>query len=344
MSKYQFTLKPIDNFFFGNEINFRPGIDNDDKKMSYIIRSNKFPQQTTILGMLRKEILIKEGKFSEDWRYEDKEVIDELIGKESFKIEKTEQSFGKIKKMSPVLIFNKSDNKLYLTCPLNHKQKKGEDKYKPFNMEKEVDTCFGKIKLPSTDYEAKKGLFYGFINSEDSTVISEDNIFKADSRIGIEKQVDGGSKEEKYYKTISYRLDKEFCFYFEADIEDVKFENYKNIVTLGTDGLGFVLEGKKIEESLIDKTNFQQDEDSIVLLSDSYINEDVYESCYFAISEAVDFRNLNNKSGIKGYSRNKVRYTLVKRGSVLYSSDLKSLKSKLNESQNLRNIGYNIYK
>ena len=71
MSKtYLVTLKPIDKFFFGGDMTFAIPEGNKERKeanrsfSSYIIRSMPFPQQTSLLGMLRFLLLRKRSSGS----------------------------------------------------------------------------------------------------------------------------------------------------------------------------------------------------------------------------------------------------------------------------------------
>lgn len=64
--KYKITLTPVDKFFFGGDMTFQVGTNEKDsfneQFSSYIIRSAMFPQQTSLLGMLRFLILRNSGE------------------------------------------------------------------------------------------------------------------------------------------------------------------------------------------------------------------------------------------------------------------------------------------
>ena len=69
--KYKIDLKPIGTFFFGSDKKFGEG-----DEVNYFAQSSLFPQQTSILGMLRKEILVqyeeypfKEGVFDKSYNF-----------------------------------------------------------------------------------------------------------------------------------------------------------------------------------------------------------------------------------------------------------------------------------
>ena len=132
MSKYLIKLKPMDAFYFGDEISFEKNGANKEK--NYLVRSRKFPQQTSILGMLRKEVLINTEHYKETWKdyiehyktnhYE----IDRLIGKSGFQFDANDvQDFGEIQSISPVFLM-KNDS-CYIEIPKDfdlNAQEKGE--------------------------------------------------------------------------------------------------------------------------------------------------------------------------------------------------------------------------
>ena len=99
MSKYLIKLKPLTSFFFGGEETFGEG------EVNYSVKSNYLPQQTTLLGMLRYELLAQNGLLGADPL--EKKWAD-LIGDKSF--ENSEKgytsSFGAISKLSPVFIID----------------------------------------------------------------------------------------------------------------------------------------------------------------------------------------------------------------------------------------------
>ena len=112
MNKYLIKLYPIDEFFFGAVSNF------GDKNENYRIISEKFPQQTSILGMIRKEILLKENFLKKKYSPEEEEKVKKLIGSESFNISsENKQDFGMIKSISAISLGNEKDS--YITAPMN---------------------------------------------------------------------------------------------------------------------------------------------------------------------------------------------------------------------------------
>lgn len=66
MSKYLVKLKPVDSFSLGRKVlTFMMG----KTTQNNIVKSREFPQQTSILGMIRKEILVLNSCIREKWDY-----------------------------------------------------------------------------------------------------------------------------------------------------------------------------------------------------------------------------------------------------------------------------------
>ncbi|HLO54806.1 MAG TPA: type III-B CRISPR module-associated Cmr3 family protein [Saprospiraceae bacterium] len=124
MSKYLVKLKPLTPFFFGGENTFGEG------DVNYFAKSNYMPQQTTILGFLRYELLAQNGLIGTDpvsqkWA--------DLIGSQSFECidDKFTASFGAIKNISPVFIMDGNDS--YLTQSFDWAYYEDDQNSKPIN-------------------------------------------------------------------------------------------------------------------------------------------------------------------------------------------------------------------
>ncbi len=98
---YKIKLRPLEPYFFGKELSAELG-----NRQSYYQHSAIFPQQTSVLGMLRYQLLLLKGliPLQKNGKQADAEI---LIGKQGFRTNNTTSnttSFGKIKKLSPVLL------------------------------------------------------------------------------------------------------------------------------------------------------------------------------------------------------------------------------------------------
>ncbi|KAE9633438.1 hypothetical protein GND95_09375 [Defluviitalea raffinosedens] len=384
ISTYLARLKPIGNYFFGNERYFKfineENQDNRNKAQNYIVSSNLLPQQTTLLGMLRKEILIQSDCYKQKWGYsiEDKVKIKKLIGPSGFKIdEEREQYFGVIESISQIYTYK--DNCFYTIVPKDHiihDKKKDKEKvikkvneyYTPFktSVKERVRVSFNLYEknIPVLQgYDPKDGLSNDWMDISNGKIVPFGEIFATDKRIGIEKGEAGKTKEDSLFKTISYRLKNnyEFAFFInlsdemEEDLKRKFSDNFQTIVYMGADQTAFKLtispsqkeEEKRLMEkyrSLIKKDNVNK----VVLLSDTYVDHRIYDDCDFAITETIDFRNIyviHDKECEKANSRLKKidkKYCFIKRGSVFYTSDVEKLLNHINQNRNLIKIGYNI--
>lgn len=374
MSRYLVTLKPVEAFFFGGERTFEFYDENHKEKLqNNIIKSSMFPQQTSILGMLRKEILNIKKLIKEDWNYKDsdKERIKKYIGSESFNIEKEEQDFGIIKKISPVFLA-KIDNEKYnfiMRVPKDHnKSSDKECKYIPLKFSAVGYRCNFEqsVHIPS-DYDGKEGISNDFVNIETGEIIKSEDVFKVDDYIGI-RLVDDKKITEKnsFFRLVKYKLNcdcnKDIRFVFTVGIDESlfdkneKIDGYKSIVSLGGEGSYFYINFKKVDYDITEKIKFLKYKcknefyKKIVLLSDAYISKEIYKKyCEYSIAESIDFRNIgrNDYKKIKGnyyknFKKTECRYSFLEKGSVLFVKNDK-VKEFMKDiyNKNLKKIGYN---
>lgn len=363
MSKYRITLTPVDKFFFGSGMTFQVG--NDEKNAfnrqysSYIIQSTKFPQQTSLLGMLRYLILSQAGEIVfKDNKIQDKGKAIELIGDKSFSVNDgtKKNSFGYIEGISHVRIL-RGDTELEF-APL----------FGAIDFDKGVDGTYnlGWMRVPRlTDdqYKAKDGLNTMLTDGESKHKLTD--IFVEDRRIGIARSIVTGKTDDDgaLFKQISYRFnDKEakHCFLFYAEVKGKEFDlkKYdKHLVTVGGDNSQFIIgitDGEDPSQKDVDNVSL-----AISLLSPAYINRQVVkDNTRFATTQLMPFRFLTDRDGNKendGRSyhivnsklRRSERYELYAPGTVFYFKDttqrdefIKALKGR----EDFRQIGYNEYK
>jgi len=341
--KYLVTLKPLDKFFFGREQTF--GEDN------YFAKSVYFPQQTQILGMLRRELLIQNNFLTQkrrgEWVDKNYNEAQELVGKEQFKIDNSNrQDLGKIEKISELFMLNGNNQLAFISA---------QDRGILFGQAEELvefrfrDT--GKL-YKEKDANALSALIY----VDDAEAYKLEEIFKEDTQVGIQKSYQGSTKDNAFFKKTSYRLNFGFSFAFVLELKDE--ENlFDAIVTLGAERSQFKMELSKEDplcESYRDKIEkfYQSDSiDKLILLSDSYIecnHEELLSKVTFAMTESTAIRTINEKMtkrvkdiDLTDYKFKKsITYNFFKQGSVFYEP--KALE-KLLDNKNLQQIGYNQY-
>lgn len=316
IKRFLVTLTPLDKFYFGGERTLGTG-----DYTNYLVKSNYFPQQTGLLGVIRYELLAQKGWLVKSGQKLKPEAKD-LIGKSSFKINKIKDNifvandFGIINRLSPVFLVDKNRSCRLQHNPLNICHEVDFSKYKLiFNSDNKLPLVCqadrtGKLfKLSDGKerfYEPKDGVFKGLVNDKEEA-IKYDDIFIKDSQVGIHK-VD---KKGAFYKQTFLRLKLGFAFQFYVEMDFDKFysknskNNDKEIIFksnstyIGGEKSGFQMDVKEIGsddwfESII-KPNLSSIVDgneikAILLDSHSFVSPDVYDKCEFAITDTVDFR------------------------------------------------------
>jgi len=299
---------------FGGEQTF--GALGDKEAGSYIVKSRKFPQQSAILGMLKKEIMTQAGLLTRKRRGEwvdkpNKPEAIKLVGEEKFNIEKKDkQNFGAIKQISPIFLMR--DDTIFI--------KKVDIDSHPYED--------GKLK----DYNPKIDVYDNYISLDETQKLSSIKIFESVEQVGNEK----GGKENSLFKKSTFLLKDNFSFAFYADID---FELQNSIVALGADGTRFKLEVKETNDNL----NYKDKNGYLTLLSDAYITINIKNHCDFAITSEISYRSLINKKHAIKPSKLKKSDTkyLYEKGSIFINPS-QELVNDLN-NPNLQQIGYNIF-
>ena len=360
MSKYQITLTPIDKFFFGGEMTFQVGGDEKDEYntqfKSYIIKSTMFPQQTSLLGMLRFLILRNGGKdvFS-NGHITNKDNAKKLIGERSFSVNEThcENHFGVIKGISHVKIRKTKDNvtKDLEYAPLFKELKFDKASNGTYNLKD-----FSIPNISKEEYKAKDGL--STLLTDGKNTYKFDDVFKEDRRIGIDRNIKTGKTDDgALFKQISYRFNTEiadYCFVFEADVDDsIDLENYdRQVISVGADNSQFVLGiSKEVREFEVNNSMTN----ALYLLSPTFLSREEVRKATFAITNLMSFRFLSfEMEAVESYhvlknrdTARSDRYELYAPGSVFYFSDevqKQSFIKSIEDKKEFRQIGYNEYK
>lgn len=352
MSKYLIKLKPYDKFFFGTGKEF--GEDNQN----YFIVSSYFPQQTTLLGMLRYQMLRQAGDevFSDD-KIQSPQKATELIGKHSFNADEM-NDFGKIESISPVFLIQNGEEKIY-PCSREYQKNSSSNSIAYIAGEFEMNGDQVVVKK----YNPKMGLDDLFLNGDD--YLSYDDVFIPTTQVGIRKKYEGGTDESAFYMQTFYRFaaseqcnDPMFEFAFYATLQDDTQITSESLVYMGGERQPFqmtvenVTEGYSCNREYLPTNGFHK----IILLSDAYHEGNLSKQCDFAITGLRNFSCLKTRVGIKKYhnvgknKRSEIKKSdqvqLYTRGSVFYFADdekLKQFAETLKKSP-FYQIGYNYFK
>ncbi len=272
-----------------------------------------FPQQTALLGMLRKTLLVQAGfltrKRRDEWvdeRYKEKAVG--LTGSGRFDmLSDAVQDLGAITRMGSLFLL------------------KGETAY---IRKANIDTYpyrDGKLE----GFSEKVDIFDNYVSLDDKEHLKAEDIFEAVELVGNKK----GGAENSLFKKTSYRLKKGFCFAFHLDLET---ELHDDMVVLGADRSTFVL--KVSPDHLVPL--HQDTQGHLILLGDTYLPEPIDETmCTFALVSTVTHRNIVKKERSKLFKSKTLH--LYEKGTV-FIDPKPALLSALDNAQ-LQQIGYNTY-
>ncbi len=330
MSTFLITFKPVASYFFGGEQTFGEG-----EEANYFAKSNPFPQQTTILGTLRKEVLIRDGVYKENFNeYTDIDVekINGLIGEQSFRVGEP-VDFKVIKSLSPIFLVQ-NNKSFYISAPKDRNLIYSPEPGRAFvNNKKDTIPFF-------SNYNSKNGCDSGFVSNKGEDKSFKD-IFTEHIKIGITKERDGDDKES-FFKQSYYNLQSDFAF---GLIIEIEFELDNNTIYMGANNSSFFMKVNKFDGNLNNQFSDLHEDNKIILLSDAYVKNTIYDFCNFALTDTITFRNIRLSSKKYRFERKSKssKHTFISRGSVFYPSDKSKVIEMLDSDKSLKKIGYNYY-
>lgn len=363
MSNYLVTLTPIDKFFFGADMMFSVK-GQDERYSSYIIESLMFPQQTSLLGMLRFLLLKNAADLFDgsNIRHDKKDDVEKLIGPTSFSVKnagKETNDFGKIKRLHRCFVrCETSDGQIHNLDFLGF-----DSQYSSGNA-LDIKCCINgrEVSLPNLkDYSAKTE--YKRVLSDGSMKLNLEDVFIEDRRIGIQRDIyTGETSDSGLFKQISYRFNNKDCkysfaFYLEADLDNL--DKYSGqVVSVGADSSQFVIAVTPAKISDIPDVE-DADECKLILKSPAYIDADTVSMADWMFTDTIPFRFLETSVRMTdNYSvlsrkhdgkelvapKRSTKYELYAGGSVFHfeSSEIKKdFIAKLASYEGFRQIGYN---
>ncbi len=361
-NRYLAKLTPAGKYYFGSENTF----DSEDKASglagtNYLVRSRQYPQQTTLLGMMRYAILQQYdllGKDKSNWP--------DMIGACSFKGNvpdyngKTTQTWGLIESISPLFIMHNGNKYLPagLTTQLYTKESASEYTETELTATERTNTCsnYGTDKFYLFDgYDAKQYSKVIWKSTDPDALLNPVDVFVESFQVGITKSRDGNSDNNAFYKEYFYQLNPgySFGFYVETN-QPLKNFDEPFIIQSGGDQSLFQLHLTPATDNIF-VTNEPTGQGKFILLSDTWCNaDDVLPLCYACITQSVDFRYIQTKTTTKRYHnvsksdadmQKSGKMNLLERGSVLFTGNAAALKAVLNAdtAQPYINAGFNYY-
>lgn len=359
--KVLITLRPLQPYFFGGEETFGP----PGESSNYFAKSRKLPQQTTLLGMLRYELLAIKGWLNNN----EKEKGNALVGEKSF--DGITKDFGIIEGLSPLFLMKEED--AYLPLPKAHFYD-DDSQLRHYDLQDmsqgESQSTFILSDSHGEDYTAKNYFAEAWINANDvDQIVKEDDIFKSSEKVGIRKSREGKTETHAFFKQAFYQLAKgwKMAFVFSFKTEDAAIIDYfklgkKYQVELGGERSTFLMEIKDAipEPTLPAKYPKSKDYEKVILKSDAYIRNlsTLYEQAIFSITDPVSFRNIRSESSkaktfhwskmdrseaaVKTAPHKSVLHYLIKKGAVFFCEDAEVF-SKNFKVDAFRKIGYNYF-
>lgn len=323
---YLIKLKPIGSYFFGQE-----NYSDTDRRAFYLQHSAILPQQTTILGMLRHQLLLQNGYLerknnqgSSQYQIKERGKASVFIGTHSFEMEGN-HSYGVVKKLSPLFLIK--DDKQFFAYPKIKYFANPEDRKKDVFSYKEINLSLpsfntgelgyslmgdhlNKRLLVDPNYNSKHGFELGFRSIDGKDFIRFNDVFVDNKgqleQVGIYKtqtipyrNLEENSQDEGFFKLVYNRLQEGWSFGVFANFEDANYLNSTTVI-MGKERSTFHME---VEASTW-PNYFLNDTDSLQgqtlwLLSDSYFDpKQLYQNCEFVYLEEKSFRNI--RSSISG--------------------------------------------
>jgi len=344
VNNYLVTLKPLAPYYFGGENSF------DEDNVNYFVRSNYLPQQTTILGFLRYELLLQNGLLGTDPETADWKG---LIGESSFqkKDGSFASGFGAIKKISPVFLSNGRQNFICQSFDwgvADHKENgKSAKRLLPleYSIGSNADTVLSKymtgvpvLKAGNDPFKQKTGIKQLWVSSDGNIARQwdyenefdtgrgfENGFFISSRQIGINRKVKRSRNDTgDFYKIVKYDLRDDFAFAFFANIDLPKEKNFRSrVVTMGGERSVFqmtVANSMESFERIFSSNTFNSHRNdkrkAIVLTSDAYTEDNILALCDFAITETIPFR------GIQTTQQRSGDYIRIKGGAIAKTQQL----------------------
>lgn len=383
MMRYKIKLTPLDRFFFGGENVFGAEGGQKERRRSYLVHSNILPQQTSLLGMLREQLLTQNDLLLDAGSNgERRQKAADLVGETGFSA-RQDGPFGLIRALSPVLIED-GNQQLWQPAPL--------DDVEP--LKTCHDATSGRLYLER--FKAKEGLGLRFRRHDGKKDRHLPEFFRAFQQVGItmtnrtqHEKLPTKDPDEAYYRqtflgnaasSFAQALDETpeapslhaFVFWADLDPAIANFHFADALTQLGGERSGFRMELTPLAaEGPLDAflspvkyrynrpgEPFTQRYKRIVLLSDAYADWDlVRKHAALAVAQTTPFRyfstNLLRTQHFYDFKEKNDRgktqsqqHTLLQRGSVLYAdgdANAKALTDHLDAQKAFHRIGYNYY-
>ncbi|MEL6358496.1 MAG: type III-B CRISPR module-associated Cmr3 family protein [Bacteroidota bacterium] len=291
---YLLELRPLDYYFFGGETTF-----GDGEGQNYYARTRLWPQQTSLLGVLRYVL------------YPD------YCGKNSFSFDQ-KGPYGSIESLSP-LFFTKrmaNDRTHFFLSPFGKSAK-------PRAVRKEQATSQGRAIYSAAGISDKEYVTQQIVDKQGNTLAIQpypgaDALCQTFDKIGITKSRSTSDQTDAFYKQTMAKLRDNFAFSsivsLAAHLPDHLFPqkgSLKQIVTFGAEKALFELRLEPSEQtfdelfpSAIFKHDYADAGSCFLLTSDAYLLDgSLMEELDFVLTDTRSFRYINTPGGQRSSGR-----------------------------------------
>ena len=370
---YKIILKPKGSFYFGGEESFsksdleavvskdKKAKDYFKKRQGYFAKSEKFPQQTQLLGMLRYELLKKEKKIFYFKNFitvpaNHKQDAKDLVGKSKWS-PKDKLDLGIIQRLSHLYLYNADKKKLFLPTPKDINLTLIEKEKGYINGRETKAYAFLKCDKPDSYFGAKDYLSSAFIDCDKNT-LDLDSIYTSQVTTHTQTNNYKDDNEDALFKVKKYHLDKQYAFVFFVELaKEIFKEPYSTTVKLGGEESYFdmTVEKDDVEAFDIPQSKFsflKKPTERIVLLSDTFVDakDDIFSYTKVALCGKKVLRVMENsvkkEKHYKEHFKKSTKKVLLEKGSVFYPKDenaRKKIEDILSNYTNFKTIGYNSY-
>jgi CRISPR-associated protein Cmr3 len=318
MSEYTHLvrLKPRGSYFFGGE-NYA----DEERKAFYFQESRDFPQQTSLLGLIRYQLLSQNGHLH--W-VEGREVIKNkgeasmLIGGKSFHPDPAQclPNYGAIQRISPVFIEAFEEGTPYVPYFSPKIWEQQTNKYLPGSIleSESPGKAFlmddqGYDFMPSLrDFDPKLYLetCYRLIDANQEAWVCKDLIKKQEEQVGIFKsqtlayrqhqnEDDMPPEQEGFFKMVYKKLDPSCSFSFYLKLDPVNSFESQELVVFGKEQSTFSMEVIPLEAQ--EETPFEAPLPQLAagqtlwLLNNAKLDvQALYPFCEMVVGEDESFR------------------------------------------------------
>jgi hypothetical protein len=352
---YRITLTPIGGYYAGGEGSFakplpQAVVNKDEKRVvdyfkprqGYIAFGERFMQQTQLLGMLKRQLLLHGGYL---FYYKNGIHLTPRIRNSTPNFIGSSESnhHGIITSLSPLMLHH-DDFGHTIAAPLDD----------PWGELADDDTNTGYINGHARAYRitrpGESDRYIGakdypadyFIDEEGKRHLAED-IFAEDVRVHNQTARNGLGDEDRFFKVRRYRLKEKWRFVFYATFSKEPKLPDKSIVTIGGEESRFEMQTQQEstpEWPKLFAQHLAKSHSRILLLSDAVVEAEIFDSVRAAVAQKVPFRTLDStKRGVPISTKQ----MLLKRGSVLYPQAGKEneVLTAISTEETMPTLGYN---